>query len=330
MAGQTFGQMSNICHSNRFYHWVTIMDAYPTVKQLQHLVALARERNFSKAARAVSITQSTLSASIRELELALGAPVAERGSRLFHLTPLGEQVVERAQTVLAELRELTQLAREQAEPLTGTLRLGVIPTISPFLLPRLLPGLRARYPRLKLLLREGQTSDLLQQMEEGELDVLLLALPCECEGDYEVLAHDPFVVALRPDHPLAQEKQITTRALRTEGLLTLQDGHCLKDQVLSACGLRGPTQGSFAATSLHTLVQMVDNGLGITLVPHMAVKAGLLLGTKLVVRQVQGGAAAREIVLLWRKGSARAEEFRLLVAQFRKLFRQRKAESVSG
>lgn len=299
------------------------MDIYPTVKQLQHLVALAREHNFGKAARAVGVTQSTLSASIRELELVLGAPVAERGSRLFHLTPLGEQVLERAQTVLAELRELTLLAREQSEPLTGTLRLGVIPTISPFLLPRLLPGLRARYPRLKLLLREGQTSSLMAMMEEGELDVLLLALPCDCAGDYEVLAHDPFVVALRSDHPLAKEKQITARALRAEGVLTLQDGHCLKDQILSACGLRGTDHSGFAATSLHTLVQMVDNGLGVTLLPQMAIKAGLLHGTKLVVRPVQGGQASRDIVLLWRKGSARAEEFRLMANQLRALFRGR-------
>lgn len=299
------------------------MENYPTVKQLQHLVALARERNFGRAARAVSVTQSTLSASIRELELALGAPVAERGSRLFHLTPLGEQVVERAQIVLAELRELTLLAREQSEPLTGTLRLGVIPTISPFLLPRLLPGLRARYPRLKLFLREGQSADLVQQMEEGELDVLLLAKPYDCEGEFETLANDPFVVALRADHPLAKEKQLAPRTLRSEGVLTLQDGHCLKDQILSSCGLRAVGGEGFAATSLHTLVQMVDNGLGITLLPQMAIKAGILAGTKLVTRPVQGGVASRDIVLLWRKGSARADEFRLLSSQLRYLFRRR-------
>lgn len=297
------------------------MERLPTIKQLQHLGALARTPHFGRAAAAIGITQSTLSASIRELEEVLGGPVVDRAGKQVRLTPLGEQVAAQAEELVGKLTALTISSREQAAPLSGTLRLGVIPTISPYLLPRLLPGLRQRYPRLKLYLIEDQTARLLAQQERGELDVLLLALPCDCVGEQVVLARDEFVVALRRDHALSNAKHISLAQLHQEKLLTLQDGHCLREQTLSACGLRSSGDERHAATSLLTLVQMADNGLGITLVPQLAVKAGLLGNTQLVTRPLESEKAYRDIALLWRMGAARSEEFRLLGAEFKKLFR---------
>jgi len=297
------------------------MERLPTIKQLQYLTVLARIAHFGRAAASIGITQSTLSASIRELEEILGSQVVDRAGKQVHLTPLGEHVAAQADKLLAELTTLTKESREQAAPLTGTLRLGVIPTISPYLLPRLLPGVRQRYPRLKLYLIEDQTANIVAQMERGELDVLLLALPCDCPGDRVVLSRDEFVVALRRDHPLAKQKHLSADALRTEKLLTLQDGHCLRDQILSACGLRTSGDERHAATSLMTLVQMVDNGLGITLVPQMAVKSGLLQNTQLVTRPISSELAHRDIALVWRAGSSRGEEFKLFASEFKKLFR---------
>ncbi len=297
------------------------MERLPTVKQMQHLCALARERHFSKAAARVGVTQSTLSASIKELEDTLGGAVVDRSGRRVTLTPLGEMALEPIEQILARLTELTVVAREQAEPLGGALRLGVIPTISPFLLPRLLPALRRRYPRLKLYLREDQTAHLLEQLERGDLDVLLLALPYACEGEKVVLVRDELAVALRRDHPLAARDNLSPADLRAAGdvFLTLQDGHCLRDQALLACGWHHNRQDGYAATSLHTLVQMVDNGLGIALLPRLAVKAGILSGTHLVTVPLTGAHAFRDLALLWRKGSARAEEMRLLAGQFKQL-----------
>lgn len=297
------------------------MERLPTIRQMQHLCALAQDRHFSKAAVRAGVTQSTLSASIKELEDTLGGAVVDRSSRRVTLTPLGELVHEPIAQILARLTELTVVAREQAEPLGGALRLGVIPTISPFLLPRLLPALRRRYPRLKLYLREDQTANLLEQLDRGDLDVLLLALPYACEGETVTILRDELVVALPKDHPLAAGESVSPADLRAGGnvLLTLQDGHCLRDQSLLACGWHQNRQDGYAATSLHTLVQMVDNGLGIALLPRMALKAGILTGTRLVTRPLTGAHPFRDIALLWRKGSARKEEMRLLADQFKRL-----------
>jgi LysR family hydrogen peroxide-inducible transcriptional activator len=297
------------------------MERLPTIRQLQHLSALAREQHFGRAAGRANVTQSTLSASIKELEDVLGGPVADRSGRQIHLTPLGKMIAEKSGRILADLTELAVVAREQAAPLGGMIRLGVIPTVSPFLLPRLLPGLRQRYPKLKVYLREDQTAHLLESLEQGELDVALLALPCDCTGETAVLARDRFVVALPKDHPLADVKSISAHELREAELLTLQDGHCLRDQVLQSCGLRPASGESYAATSLLTLVQMVDNGLGITLLPQMAVKAGILSGTGLVTRPAGSATAFRDIALLWRKGSARSGEMRLLATELKRLIR---------
>lgn len=286
----------------------------PSLRQLRHLAALAEHRHFGRAAAACGITQSTLSASLKELEDLLQAPLVDRTQRKVVLTPLGEDVVARGQTILHEAEELVRTTEGHRAPLTGTVRLGVIPTIGPFLLPRLLPRLRKAYPKLKLYLTEDQTARLLDDLHAGRLDAVLLALPYEC-GNVETatLFEDPFSIVLRRDHPLAGEAQLKPQALDRDSLLLLRDGHCLKDHALSACRLDGRRHvDAFEATSLHTLVQMVANGLGVTLLPRLALDANILRGTELVAKPLAKDAPSREIALVWRRGTGRREEFQLL------------------
>jgi LysR family hydrogen peroxide-inducible transcriptional activator len=197
------------------------------------------------------------------------------------------------------------------------LRMGVIPTIGPFLLPRLMPALRGAFPRLKLYLREDTTANLADRLNANRLHVLLLALPCDCAGAEAMpVARDAFMVALPPNHRLADEEQIAPAALATERLLLLEDGHCLRDQALAVCGLlagdRGGDQDGFAATSLHTLVQMVASGLGVTLLPRLAVAAGIVEGTGLVLRPLAGAGAWRTLGLAWRPNAPRSADYRAL------------------
>ncbi|MGH8620113.1 MAG: hydrogen peroxide-inducible genes activator [Burkholderiales bacterium] len=302
--------------------------ALPTLRQLKHLVALAEHRHFGRAAQASFVTQSAFSSSIQDLEAALAAQLVDRSKRSVVFTPLGLEVVERARGVLRDARELTALAQSAREPLTGTLRLGVIPTISPFLLPRVLPALRKAHPKLKLYLTEDQTARLVEGLANGRLDVLLVALPCSCgSADTLILARDDFSVALPKDHALTKLKTVPPETLRGEQLLLLQDGHCLRDQALSACGMTDPERTqAFEGTSLQTLTQMVANGLGVTLVPRMALEAGILRGTNVVTRPLAGG-AAREIGLAWRRGTGRKEEFMLLGATLKRLMAEAHAKA---
>jgi len=295
------------------------MTALPSLRQLRHLTALAEHANFGRAAAACHVTQSTLSASIKELEQVLQVPLVDRSNRRVLLTPLGREVVERARRILAETEDLALTARAAREPLTGTLRMGAIPTIGPYLLPKALPGLRRAYRQLKLYLVEDLTGRLVEQLQQGRIDVALLALPCDC-GPVEsaVLFRDPFLVALPRTHPLAERQSIRPDELDREELLLLKDGHCLREHALAACNLRdrGRTE-EVEATSLTTLVQMVDNGLGITLLPRLAIEAGLLRGTSLVTRPIADGGTAREIGLIWRRGTGRRGEFELLADELR-------------
>jgi len=286
----------------------------PTLRQLRHLVALADHRHFGRAAQATFVTQSAFSASIKELETILGAPLVDRTHRSVVLTPLGHEVVERGRRLLADAEDLAQLAHAAREPLSGALRLGIIPTVSPFLVPRVLPALRRTHPKLKLYLTEDLTARLVEGLHAGRLDVLLVALPCDCGDAASVpLMRDPFSVALRTDDPLARAKSIKPDQLDPERLLLLQDGHCMREQALAACRLSTPDVAqAYRGTSLQTLVQMVDNGLGITLVPRLALDAGLLRGTRTVARPLAGGEAWRELGLAWRRGTARGPEFELL------------------
>jgi LysR family hydrogen peroxide-inducible transcriptional activator len=285
----------------------------PTLKQLRYLVALADHLNFTKAAELCAVTQSTLSAGIAEMETLLNAALVDRSTRSVVFTPLGEETVTRARAILRAAEELALAAQAAAAPLSGTIRLGVIPTIGPFLLPRVLPALRARYPKLRLYLREEQTARLLHLLDTGEIDVAVLALPYPGLGPTELLFEDAFVLACRPDDPLADKRTVRGEDLEARDLLLLEDGHCLREHALAACALdRTPQSEMVRATSLHTLVQMVDNGLGITLLPQLAVDGGILGGTDLVTVPLAAGNPVREIGLTWRSGSRRAEEFRLL------------------
>jgi len=287
----------------------------PTLKQLQYLVALQDHGHFGRAAEACFVTQSTLSAGIKELESLIGVTLVERTRRVVRFTPLGIRFAERARRVLREAEDLTDMVRASGKPLAGELRLGVIPTIAPFLLPTLLPRLRAQWPDLKLYLREETSSAACDALHRGALDCVLLALPYAC-GDVEraELFDDRLLIAFPPGAAAdALPDMVTAAAIDESKLLLLEDGHCLKDHALSACNrpeLRA--EAAILGTSLHTLVQMVDNGLGMTLVPEMAVEAGLLTGTGVVTRRLDADHPSRRIALVWRRGSPREKEFRLL------------------
>lgn len=296
------------------------MENLPTVRHLRHLIALSEHEHFGRAADACFVTQSTLSASIKEFESLLEAPLVDRTKRTVVLTPLGTETVERARKVITELEGLTRAVRATRDPLSGTLRLGAIPTISPYLLPRVLPDLRRTYAQLKLYLVEDQSARLVEGLNEGKLDVILLALPYDAgAAETEELFDDPLLVGLPAWHALAGEKEIEPEQIADE-LLLLKDGHCLREHALAACQFAARKDSAiFEATSLPTLVQMVDNGLGTTLLPKMAIDAGLLAGTDIVTRPLRSRAtAARKIGLLWRRGTGRQKEFSLLAKELAK------------
>ena len=289
----------------------------PSVRHLRHLTALYDYGHFGRAAEACHVTQSTLSASIKELESVLRVALVDHSKRGVVLTPVGVETVERARKIVKDIEDLVSFTTASREPLSGTLRMGTIPTIGPFLLPRVLPGLRETYSRLKLYLVEDLTDRLIASLHRGELDVVLLALPRECGAvETVVLFKDPFVVGLPRGHRLAKENGIKPENLLGEDLLLLKDGHCLRDHALAALRrLANRRVAEFEATSLTTLVQMVDNGLGATLLPTLAVDAGLLLGTSLITRPLLTDEPARNIGLVWRRGTGRREEFRLLAKE---------------
>ncbi|HXT78480.1 MAG TPA: hydrogen peroxide-inducible genes activator [Acetobacteraceae bacterium] len=295
------------------------MTILPSPQQLRYLVSLAETRHFGRAALACGVTQSTLSAGLLGLERQLDAAVLDRSAgRHVVFTPLGLELVERARTALAALEAVSEAAAASREPMAGPLRLGVIPTIGPFLLPRLMPALRTAFPRLRLYLREDTTARLVDRLAANRLDLLLLALPCDCgAADVAPVARDEFLVALPADHRLAKEEVVPPTALAAERLLLLEDGHCLRDQALSVCGLLArerDEQDGFAATSLHTLVQMVAGGLGITLLPRLAVAAGIADGTGLVLRPLAGQENSRTLGLAWRPNAPRTADYRALAS----------------
>ena len=291
------------------------MTPLPTPQQLRYLLALAELGHFGRAADACAVTQSTLSAGILALERQLDTAIIDRGTgKRVVFTAIGRELVDRARTAMASLTAMVEAADAARAPMSGPLRLGVIPTIGPFLLPRLMPALRAAFPRLVLYLREDTTERLLDRLQSGGLDVALLALPCACAGaDTLTAGRDEFVAALPPGHRLAGEAVVQVASLAAEKLLLLEEGHCLRDQALAACGVaRGEGGDSFAATSLHTLVQMVAGGLGVTLLPRMAVEAGIAAGTGVVLRPLAGSGAHRVLGLAWRPNTPRAADYRAL------------------
>ncbi|WP_380876910.1 LysR family transcriptional regulator [Sphingomonas sp. DBB INV C78] len=292
----------------------------PTLKQLQYLVALRDHGHFGRAAEACFVTQSTLSAGLRELESLIGIMLVERTRRVVRFTPLGLRIADKAQRVLREAEELADLARAAGKPLSGELRMGVIPTIAPFLLPRILPRLRTEWPDLKLYLREETTSAACDSLHRGHVDCVLLALPYHCgDIEYEDLFDDRLFVAFPAGEAPSANGDVEANVIDERRLLLLEDGHCLKDHALAACNrpeLRA--EAAMLGTSLHTLVQMVDNGLGVTLLPEMAIESGILDNTNIVARPLDAENPARRIAMVWRKGSPREKEFRLLAAALSK------------
>ena len=295
----------------------------PTIKQLQYLVALRRYGHFGKAAEASFVTQSTLSAGLRELEALLGITLVERTRRLVRFTALGEKIADKAVLVLREAEELAELARAEGKPLHGELRMGVIPTIAPFLLPAMLPRLRTQWPSLKLYLREETSQAACEALHRGQLDCVLLALPFGCgDVDNAMLFEDRLYVAY-PHGEAPSEQMVEVNSIDENRLLLLEDGHCLKDHALSACNrpeLRA--NAAMMGTSLHTLVQMVDNGLGVTFIPAMAIEAGILEGTDVDAKPLKSDHGFRRIALIWRRSSPRENEFQLLADSLREIVRE--------
>jgi len=293
----------------------------PTLRQLQYLKLLAEHRSFSRAAEAAHVTQPTLSAGVQELEKILGAPVVDRGRAGVILTAAGEEAVARAGAILTEAEDLVQAARGAGQPLAGRFRLGVIPTIAPFLLPKALPALRTRFPKLKLFLREDLTGRLIARLKSGALDAALIALPYDMTGlDWAEVADDELLAAFPANHPLTAELRVSPSRLQEEDMILLEDGHCLREHALAACGLtprRQVGEAAFAATSLPTLVQMIGSGLGVSFLPAMAVEAGLADAANVTVRPLAADHPSRQIVVAWRSGSSRAAEGRLLAQVLR-------------
>jgi len=266
------------------------------------------------------VTQSTLSAGLRELETLLGVTLVERTRRVVRFTALGEKIADKAMKVLRETEELAEMARAQGRPLHGELRMGVIPTIAPFLLPTMLPRLRDQWPELKLYLREETSAAACEALHRGQLDCVLLALPFACgEIDSTPLFDDPLFIAY-PSGEAPTGAAVAAADIDETRLLLLEDGHCLKDHALSACNrpeLRA--EATMMGTSLHTLVQMVDNGLGLTFVPAMAIDAGILEGTRVDARPLKSDHGFRSIALIWRRSSPREDEFQLLADTLRQI-----------
>ncbi|MEM7766578.1 MAG: hydrogen peroxide-inducible genes activator [Pseudomonadota bacterium] len=286
----------------------------PTLRQLQFLVAIADTGSFSRAAEQCHVTQPTLSTAIREVEAMMDVQLVERHARGTVLTSAGEIAAERAKMILASAQDLVAATRQTASPLTGPFRLGAIPTVAPFLLPSVLKPLRAAYPDLKLFIREDTTDRLLEALRTRSLDAALIALPWPTPGiEHETLFSDAFMVVSPVTHPLASEGAKTPGDLLDEDILLLEDGHCLRDHTVKLCNLPAQRDKTdVTATSLLTLAYMVEGGLGVSMLPRLAVDAGLTKGMDVHVSGFEPAMVGREIGIAWRAGSPREEEARLV------------------
>ncbi|MEM7432941.1 MAG: LysR substrate-binding domain-containing protein [Pseudomonadota bacterium] len=285
----------------------------PTTRQLSHFLSLVEHEHFGRAADSEFVSQSALSSSIKELEQRLGTQLVDRTNRQVTITATGQEVATQARMVIRDLNSLVEIAAGEKAPLTGELRLGVIPTIAPFLLPKVLPKLRRKFPDLQLYLTEDRTDRIHERLMDGALDVLLLALPWELRGveTYD-LFNDPFRLACRKGTERVDPNQYRFNRLETDSILLLEDGHCLRDHALAACKIRNTQKVQrFSASSLLTLIEMVDADLGITFLPAMADGSALLRNTHVELHEM-GELSYRKIGLAWRRRSGRAEEFQLL------------------
>jgi len=286
----------------------------PSIRQLESLVAIAEHGNFRRAATALGISQPALTAQIQAVEALLGVQVFERDRRSVLITPAGEDIVGRAREALVAIDAVNDAARRRGEPLVGPLRLGVIPTVAPYWLPALLPTVRAKFPRLELILREDQTARLLAQLGSGQLDVALLAIPVPGDFTTAEVAYEAFVVAAQRGAAVMKKRgRIHDRDLDDETVLLLEDGHCLRDQALAVCNRGGAIESmEVRGTSLPTLVQMVAGGLGITLLPEAAAAALVQPRGPIELASFAAPAPGRTLGLAWRTSSARLREFRVL------------------
>lgn len=291
----------------------------PTLRQLQYLTAVIEEKHFGRAAEKCHVTQSTLSAGIQDLEDLLEVGLLERTNRKVLTTPIGEEVAERARQILSLSDDLVDLAQAEKNPLAGRIRIGVIPTISPFLLPRVLPRIRKQLPQLELLLIEDQSERLLVQVENGDIDVAILAFPFNTRNlNYRVIAQEPFWVALPKQHPLSSYESLQPHQLPVNELLLLAEGHCMREHAISACQLPASAQRrSVQATSLYTLIEMVASGLGITLIPHMAINSDMVRHADICLLPLKlDSLAKREIGLVWRPSFRRTSTLEQLSLSF--------------
>lgn len=292
----------------------------PTLRQLQYLTAVVELKHFGHAAEQCFVTQSTLSAGIQDLENLLGITLLERTNRKVLPTALGIEFAQRAQHILSLSSDLIDLAHSEDQPFTGRIRVGVIPSISPFLLPKSLANIRATYPKLELILIEEQSERLLTQLRAGEIDVAILAFPYNInELSHATFADERFYLALPKNHPLAAQKSINASELPIDELLLLSEGHCLREHALSACQLPTSKQRiSLQGTSLYTLIEMVASGLGITLIPEMAINSDMVSHADICLRPLitSDNKPMRELGLVWRPSYQRVPTLDLLATHF--------------
>ena len=289
------------------------------LRDLRYLVALADERHFGKAAERCFVSQPTLSAQIRKLEDYLGVVLVERQPKRVSLTETGEKIVARARVVLQEADAIVEIARTDRDPLSGALKLALIPTVGPYLLPHVVGPLRKAVPRLKLMLYEYQTAPLLEKLRAGELDCGIIALPMPTEGlETEVLYDEPFTLAVPANHPLADRDRVRLEDIKDETLLLLEDGHCLRDHALSVCSrIRLNQEQDYRATSLETLRQMVAAGHGITLLPELAAATPVGTARGLKIKAFTRPAPVRTIGAAWRKSTTRSKAIDAVIAAIR-------------
>ncbi len=298
--------------------------ALPSLRQLRYLVALGQHLNFTRAAEASFVSQSTLSSGLKELEDTLGLKLVERNRQMVALTPEGLEILERSKGLLAAAEDLTQFASDTSKPMTGLIRLGVIPTIAPFLLPIMMPRIRELFPALRLALREDLTHNLLSRLRDRQLDFAIIALPFDTEGlMVNELFQDEFWLAARSDEFNFKGKHVSLPTKMAERLLLLEEGHCLREHSLKACGRSEiASADGIEATSLLTLVQMVESGMGVALLPEMAIKSGLLNNTNLSAKPLTESSPKRVIALVARDSNVRIDEFNALARAIKETHNQ--------
>jgi LysR family hydrogen peroxide-inducible transcriptional activator len=291
------------------------------LRDLRYFVALADLQHFGRAASACFVSQPTLSTQIRKLEDELGVALVERAPRKVMLTPAGREIAERARRIVSDVEQMKEAARRSQDPEAGTVRLGIFPTLGPYLLPHVVPRIRARFPKLELLLVEEKSDVLLARLREGRLDAGLLALPVHDEQLHaEFLFEEPFLLAVPEQHPLASRDSLTLKDLADQRLLLLEDGHCLRGHALDVCQLAGSGEKTgFQATSLETLRQMVAANVGVTLLPTLAVKPPVARSDNIRLLAFDDAQPSRRIAMVWRRSSAMAGFLQQLAEEFKQL-----------